>query len=371
MRTDAGITVHSHLRMSGRWTVLGAGRRLPRTVAARLRIALRLHDDRTLAGIDLPVLTLVRTGDEHRVVGHLGPDLLDASTATDEGLARAAARVVAAGPQPVVAALLDQRRVAGLGNMWAQELLFLHGVDPWRPASAVDPVPLLADARRRLRHAVDHDPSQNTTGRRSPGTGCTAAPGVPACAAPPRSPSPRPPAPRTAARPGGARAANTDRPMRGRAPPGLRSSVRGGRRSPAPTTGSRVHPDRAWPPRPARVLRSPPPGRRPAARCGPRTGLPRGGAATAPGPPRAAQDRRPATAVRRRRSTDRRGSGAGALAHRASRQRPSADRVGERACPVVDSPRALSGGPCDGAGRRFHWAGNRMIGIGGGADAGG
>ena len=168
MRTDAGITVHSHLRMSGRWTVLGAGRRLPRTVAAQLRIALRLHDARTLAGIDLPVLTLVRTGDEHRVVGHLGPDLLDASTATDEGLARAAARVVAAGAQPVVAALLDQRRVAGLGNMWAQELLFLHGVDPWRPASAVDPVPLLADARRRLRHAVDHDPSQNTTGRRSP-----------------------------------------------------------------------------------------------------------------------------------------------------------------------------------------------------------
>jgi hypothetical protein len=34
-----------------------------------------------------------------------------------------------------------------------------HGVDPWRAASAVDPVPLLVDARRRLRHAVDHDPS--------------------------------------------------------------------------------------------------------------------------------------------------------------------------------------------------------------------
>jgi endonuclease VIII len=76
--------------------------------------------------------------------------------------------VVVAGTQPVVAALLDQRRVAGLGNMWAQELLFLHGVDPWRPASAADPTPLLADARRRLRHAVDHNPSQNTTGRRSP-----------------------------------------------------------------------------------------------------------------------------------------------------------------------------------------------------------
>ena len=168
MRTDAAVTVHSHLRMSGRWTVLGAGRRLPRAVAARLRIGLRLDDDRTLAGIDLPVLTFVRTADEHQVVGHLGPDLLGGSTATDEGLARAAARVVAAGAQPVVAALLDQRRVAGLGNMWAQELLFLHGIDPWRPASATDPLALLADARRRLRHAVEIDPSQSTTGRRSP-----------------------------------------------------------------------------------------------------------------------------------------------------------------------------------------------------------
>ena len=168
MRTDATLTVHSHLRMSGRWTVLGPGKRLPRAVAARLRIALRLDDDRTLAGIDLPVLTLVRTGDEHRVVGHLGPDLLDGSTATHEGLARAAARVAAAGARPVLAALLDQRRVAGLGNMWAQELLFLHGVDPWRPASDTDLQALLPDARRRLRHAVDVDPSQSTTGRRSP-----------------------------------------------------------------------------------------------------------------------------------------------------------------------------------------------------------
>jgi endonuclease VIII len=210
MRTDAGITVHSHLRMSGRWTVLGTGKRLPRAVAARLRIGLHLDDDRTLAGIDLPVLTVVRTGDEHQVVGHLGPDLLGPSTATGEGLARAAARVVAAGEQPVVAALLHQHRVAGLGNMWAQELLFLHGVDPWRPASATDPLPLLADARCRLRHAVDHNPAQNTTGRRPPGIGCTAAPGIPACAAPLQSRSPAPAAARTGARPGGARAASTD-----------------------------------------------------------------------------------------------------------------------------------------------------------------
>jgi hypothetical protein len=58
--------------------------------------------------------------------------------------------------------------------MWAQELLFLHSVDPWQPAtgaSATDPLPLLAAARRRLRHAVDHDPSQSTTAGAPPALG--------------------------------------------------------------------------------------------------------------------------------------------------------------------------------------------------------
>lgn len=72
MRTSAGLTLHSHLRMSGSWSVLGPGKRLPRSVQAR--VLLRLDDDRTLAGIALPVLDLVRTRDEDRVVGHLGPD---------------------------------------------------------------------------------------------------------------------------------------------------------------------------------------------------------------------------------------------------------------------------------------------------------
>lgn len=167
MRTDAGVTVHSHLRMSGSWSVLGVGRRLPPAVAARRRITLGLHDGRTLVGIALPVLTVLATRDEHRVVGHLGPDLVG-EPADPEDLATAAANLRAAGTTSIVAALLDQRRVAGLGNMWAQELLFLHGLDPWRPAAGVDAEPLLLDARSRLRDAVERNPRQNTTGRRSP-----------------------------------------------------------------------------------------------------------------------------------------------------------------------------------------------------------
>ncbi len=161
MRTDAGWTVHSHLRMSGSWSVLGPGRRLPRAVAADLRIALHLADGRTAAGIALPVLTVVRTRDETRVVGHLGPDLV-ADTGFD--LDRAVARLRADPALPVLVALLDQRRVAGLGNMWAQEILFLRRTDPWRAVGEVDLPPLLELARTRLRHAVTANPGQNTTG---------------------------------------------------------------------------------------------------------------------------------------------------------------------------------------------------------------
>lgn len=160
MRTDAGWTVHSHLRMSGRWSVLRPGRRLPVAVAADLRIALHLADGRTAAGIALPVLTVLRTHDEDRVVGHLGPDLLGADHDPDRALARLRADPAA----PVLGALLDQRRVAGLDNMWAQEVLFLRRTSPWRPVGEVDLEPLLELARTRLRHAVAANPAQNTTG---------------------------------------------------------------------------------------------------------------------------------------------------------------------------------------------------------------
>jgi len=165
-RTDAGLTVHSHLRMTGSWSVLRPHKRLPARVMPDLRIALRLHDGRTVVGVALPVLTVLRTRDEQSVVGHLGPDLL--GTGIDD-ITAAAKRVAAAGDEAIVAALLDQRRVAGLGNMWAQELLFLHRVDPWRAADTVDDLDaVLTDARQRLQHAVRENPAQNTTGRPTP-----------------------------------------------------------------------------------------------------------------------------------------------------------------------------------------------------------
>ncbi|GAA4542387.1 DNA-formamidopyrimidine glycosylase family protein [Pseudonocardia xishanensis] len=160
MRTDDGLTLHSHLRMSGRWSVLRPGRRPPPRLDVRALLV--LADGRSLAGVALPVLQLVRTRDERLVVGHLGPDLLA------DGFDPATAVVrLRAGSDTLVGALLDQRRLAGLGTMWAGELCFLHHLSPWTPVAGVDPARLHAlvdDARARLSTAVTDNPRQVTTG---------------------------------------------------------------------------------------------------------------------------------------------------------------------------------------------------------------
>ena len=66
-------------------------------------------------------------------VAKLGPDLLAASVDRDEALRR----LVATARQPIALSLLDQRVVAGIGNVYKSEVLFLSGVNPYTPTSAV------------------------------------------------------------------------------------------------------------------------------------------------------------------------------------------------------------------------------------------
>jgi endonuclease VIII len=164
------LTLHSHLRMSGSWTVVrrhGTNGRplLPRHLA--VRAVLTLDSGVSLVGVDVPVLELLRTRDEHRVVGHLGPDVLAGQpTATQDhfDLDDALARLGRDPDRPIVEALLDQRGVAGLGNLWAVELCFLRGLWPWTPVRDVDLEPLLALARRMIRHSLEHGTGMTTTG---------------------------------------------------------------------------------------------------------------------------------------------------------------------------------------------------------------
>ena len=164
-RLSGGLTLHTHLRMSGSWTVSDAGRWLPPTTMADVRVVLRT-DGPAAYGIRLPVVELLATRDEIDVVGHLGPDPLR----DDWDLTDATHRMSADRSRPLIAALLDQRCVAGFGNLWANELCFLRGHSPWTPVSDVDLPALLTLGARALRHsATVPGAMQVTTGVRRKG----------------------------------------------------------------------------------------------------------------------------------------------------------------------------------------------------------
>ena len=151
-----GLTLHSHFEMDGAWQVVGPGKRLPRTFDEEIRLVLAT-DTVTAYALRMPVLELVE--DPQTVIGHLGPDLLGPSWDEPE----AVRRLLADPARPLVEALLDQRTLAGIGNLWAVETCYLRGRSPWTPVGEVDLPPLLALVRRMLQHSVEH-PGQVTTG---------------------------------------------------------------------------------------------------------------------------------------------------------------------------------------------------------------
>ena len=156
----APLTLHSHLMMDGIWHVDGRPLRSsdtdagPRS-AATIRIALTArHDDgretRALA-YDVKQVRLVRTADEDALVGHLGPDLLAPSWDEDPGLRERAVANLAAEPErPLGLALLDQRLLAGIGNIYRSELCFLRRVHPAAPVGAAGDLGQIVDLARRL-----------------------------------------------------------------------------------------------------------------------------------------------------------------------------------------------------------------------------
>ncbi|MEU0228317.1 DNA-formamidopyrimidine glycosylase family protein [Streptomyces sp. NPDC006284] len=162
-RVEGGLTVHSHLRMDGSWKVFAAGQRWSGGPAHQIRVILGTAD-RTAVGYRLPVLELLRTADEERAVGHLGPDLLGPDWDPEQALVNLRADPARA----LGEALLDQRNLAGIGNVYKCELCFLLGVTPWLPVGDLPPglavkVPVLA---KKLLEANRDRPVRRTTGLR-------------------------------------------------------------------------------------------------------------------------------------------------------------------------------------------------------------
>ncbi|MGB5951614.1 MAG: DNA-formamidopyrimidine glycosylase family protein [Ornithinimicrobium sp.] len=132
-RIEGDLTLHSHLRMEGRWRTFRIKQPRPAD-PSRHTVRAVLHTRQWSAvGDNLGMLDLVTTSAEHRIVGHLGPDLLDPTFERD----RAIANVMSISGRTITEALLDQRNLAGIGTIFASEPLFLHGINPWMPVSEV------------------------------------------------------------------------------------------------------------------------------------------------------------------------------------------------------------------------------------------
>ena len=163
-RLEAGTTLHSHLGMEGAWHLYRPGRRWAGGPEHQVRAVLATRSW-TAVGYRLSILELVATTDEHLAVGHLGPDLL----AETFDLAEAVRRLRGAADRPVGEALLDQRNLAGIGNLYRAEVLFLSGISPWRPVADVPDLDALVERARRLLQANAARASQVTTGDLRPG----------------------------------------------------------------------------------------------------------------------------------------------------------------------------------------------------------
>jgi endonuclease VIII len=154
-RFEGGLVLRSHLRMNGRWRVLGRDAPLFGTPWLVLKGAEH-------AGVlwNGPVLELDRG-----VARRLGPDILAASPDFDE-MTR---RIRGAADREIGDALLDQRLVSGIGNVWKVESLWEERVSPWRRVRDVsdDEVgAVLGTAARLMRDSLDTVPGRRHVYRR-------------------------------------------------------------------------------------------------------------------------------------------------------------------------------------------------------------
>ncbi|HEY6525596.1 MAG TPA: DNA-formamidopyrimidine glycosylase family protein [Solirubrobacteraceae bacterium] len=153
---DGDLVIHSHLRMTGTWGVYAPGRRWGRS--PRLAWLVLERGGHQVVQFNGPVLELMtdsRTRFDQRLAA-LGPDILADDFDSQAFLARLRADDPTRG---IGEALLDQRNVAGIGNIWKSEGCWEAALDPWRPVSSVSDEEAMAviDAvRPRMRHSARH-----------------------------------------------------------------------------------------------------------------------------------------------------------------------------------------------------------------------
>lgn len=161
-RFDNALTLRTHLKMEGTWHVHPVGARWRRPVHTA-RVILRTATTEAV-GFQM-TLDLVRTEKEDDLVGHLGPDLLGPDWDAEVALERLRADPAA----PIGDALLDQRHLAGVGNVFKSELCFLGRVDPLTPVCAVPDLTALVAKAKQLLEVNKERSTRITTGDRRRG----------------------------------------------------------------------------------------------------------------------------------------------------------------------------------------------------------
>ena len=132
IRLDSGQVLHSHMKMTGSWHVYRSGAPW-RKPGSQARLTLTCGE-RVAVCFNAPVVELLQPRAEaiHPALAGLGPDLLADPFDADEVVQRARARPPAT---PLGDLLLDQRVVAGIGNIWRCEALFVERRNPWTPTA--------------------------------------------------------------------------------------------------------------------------------------------------------------------------------------------------------------------------------------------
>ena len=134
LRFEGDLVLHGHLRMTGKWGTFDAGR--PWSRSPRRAWLVMRRGDRVVVQFDGPLLelkTALRVRSDPRVT-RLGPDIIKPEFDRAEYLKRLRQDDPT---RPIGDSLLDQRILAGIGNLWKVESCFATGISPWRRTADV------------------------------------------------------------------------------------------------------------------------------------------------------------------------------------------------------------------------------------------
>jgi endonuclease VIII len=167
IRFDNGLTLHTHLRMGGTWHRYAPGERW-RMPTWKAKVVLEVAEH-VVVCFNAPVAELMedRAVEVHPALLALGPDLLGADFSASDALTRLRGR----SDMEIAEALLDQRVMAGVGNVFKSEVLFIESVNPWtlvREVSDDKLRALIATAHRLLHQNITPGRPHRVTTRGDP-----------------------------------------------------------------------------------------------------------------------------------------------------------------------------------------------------------